>query len=372
MALDRTVRRLTALKNAASSARVLNLLATHRRFPDDAELIANPMFCNRSLNRSIILKHRLRPNEYDLFDERPTTVTKILLPIDGGDLRAGARSVRIGQNGYESMLEDAFGRDLKAGGRDRAVLDLIDALPSLDPFLLREQLRHQHFTPAAAYFAMADADLQRMTAFLRRDVQALAALSAGRHLSPEESASRLVERLLSAAPEQVFEPLRDILGLADKTYADGVFAWRGFLYYKWLLSTLERPMETAMGEIAAIQGRGRKTNEAAAFLSGAKRRIQTKLMQAHGQARELLAVYDEAYQALTARGDPAGFRNFLRSAPDSFVELGEQLGAIEHVVRFWAHRMPKGQPDLITIEELTDLFVDFEDGLSAIPEDMVA
>ena len=42
------------------------------------------------------------------------------------------------------------------------------------------------------------------------------------------------------------------------------------------------------------------------------------------------------------------------------------------MVRFWAHRMPKGQPDLITIEELTDLFVDFEDGLSAIPEDMVA
>jgi hypothetical protein len=59
MEIDRSIRRLTALENSASTARVLNLLATHRRFPDDEELAKNPFFKNKLLNRSIILKHRL-------------------------------------------------------------------------------------------------------------------------------------------------------------------------------------------------------------------------------------------------------------------------------------------------------------------------
>ncbi|MEI9890430.1 MAG: hypothetical protein WDN45_07320 [Caulobacteraceae bacterium] len=81
---------MTALESTASTARVLNLLATHRKFPDDPELRDNPFFRNRVLNRSIILKHRLRPHEYQSFAAPKPTVTKVLIPIDGTDLRSGA------------------------------------------------------------------------------------------------------------------------------------------------------------------------------------------------------------------------------------------------------------------------------------------
>ncbi len=86
------------------------------------------------LNRSIILKHRLRPHEYQNFPSPRPTVTKVLIPIDGTDLRSGAHSFFIGQAGFEAMAEQAFGNDLRPGSRDRQLLDLIDNLPSLDPF----------------------------------------------------------------------------------------------------------------------------------------------------------------------------------------------------------------------------------------------
>ena len=87
---DRSVRLLTALEGSASTARVLNLVATHRKFPDDPDLAQAPFFKNRLLDRCIILKHRLRPNEYSLFSTPRPTATKIMLPIDHSDLRSGA------------------------------------------------------------------------------------------------------------------------------------------------------------------------------------------------------------------------------------------------------------------------------------------
>jgi hypothetical protein len=89
---DRTVRRLTALEQSASTARVLNLLAPHRKADSDPALVQAPFFRNRLLNQSILLKHRVRPHEMELFSTPRATVTKILIPIDGADLKVGARA----------------------------------------------------------------------------------------------------------------------------------------------------------------------------------------------------------------------------------------------------------------------------------------
>ena len=96
-------------------------------------------------------------------------------------------------------------------------------------------------------------------------------------------------------------------------------------------------------------------------------RIQAKLLQAQANVKLLLNVYDEAYQGLTSMNNPTAFRNFLLSAPAMFTQLGEQLGAIQHVISFWNYRLPKGKPRLISHEELADLFLDFEDGLTTVP-----
>ena len=367
METDRSIRRLTSLEHSASTARVLNLLATHRKAPNDPELITNPFFKNRLLNRSIIIKHRLRPHEYAEFTHPRPTMTKVLLPIDGTDLRAGAHSFFLGQEQFEALVDQTFGQDLKPGSRDRQVLDLIDALPSLDPFLLREHLRTNEIEPARGYFSISEADVQRMIEFVREEILALVVLSTGHRRGAEASASRLVDKLLSNAPDSGFEPLRYTLGLSEQKYQDGVFSWRGFLYYKWVFTDLSEPLNDVLNEIVTIQARGPKSPDTQAYLSGARERIKAKLVQAHANVKALLNVYNEAYRSLTAENKPLGFRNFLLSAPSMFLQLGEQLGAIQHVISFWSYRMPKGKPRFISYDELADLFLDFEDSLTAAP-----
>ena len=76
----------------------------------------------------------------------------------------------------------------------------------------------------------------------------------------------------------------------------------------------------------------------------------------------MLSVYDKAYKGLTQDGDPAGFRDFLLTAPAMFTNLGEQLGAVQHIVSYWTHRFPPGRPTLVaTARELMDFLLDFED-----------
>ena len=363
MEKDRTVRRLTALEQSASSARVLNLSAIHRKNPADPALIEAPFFSHRLLDRSIILKHRLRPHEYSMFATPKPTATKLLIPIDNEDLRAGAHYAFVGQRDFDEVVQSMFGKDFRPGSRDRIVLDLIDSLPSLDPFLLREQLRRHDIEPARVYFGITDADIQRMFEFVRGEIASLVALSSQEGSSAATGAGRLVEKLLSSRPEDGFEPLKVTLKLSDKEYLDGVFAWRGFLYYKWQLEELRGVVGQVAMEIAAIAPRGPRDPDATQYLPGARQRIHNTVGQALSRVQALLDVYNKAYAGLTEGGKPMGFRDFLLTAPSMFTELCECLGGIQHIISFWRYRFPPGKARMISPAELMDVFLDFEDSL---------
>jgi hypothetical protein len=371
---DRILRRLTALARSASTARVLNLIGLHNRLGEDVDFTKAPLFRHRLLDRSIIVKHRLRPHEASLFPKPPKgvrrirTATKLLIPIDGSDLNAGARFVFVGQKDFDRQTQTVFGQALKPGGHDRRVLDLIAELPSLDPFLLREHLKRHEVSPSRAYFGVSDADSQRMHEFVRGEVLALVAMSSRDPKGLMAYTQRLVDKLLSSAPETGFEPLKETLKLSDEAYLDGVFAWRGFLYYKWILADIQEPMGQVCTEIAELAARGPRDVEAAAYLPDARNRIVIGVGKAFADAQAMIAIYDKAYAALTRDSQPMAFRDFLLQAPDMFIRLGEQLGAIQHIVSFWRFRFPPGGSRVVSPTELMDLLADFEDSLEFSPE----
>ena len=364
---DRNVRSLVALEKSASTARVLNLLAAHAKAEEDPEVRQAPMFQNPLLDQSIIVKHRIRPHEQEMFDGYRSVTTKVLLPIDRNDLKLGARAIQVGQKRFDQQAEYAFGDSLKPGGYDRQVLELMDALPSLDPFLLREHLKRHGVSPARAYFNIHEADIERMSGFVEAEVGALVARSVGKGGSAA-GAARLVGKLLSNTPDTDLEPLRQTLRLSEQEYLDGIFAWRGFLYYKWVLDDLTPAVERLMLGIETIQPRGQRDAEAAVYIAAARPRIIAALSQTCDAVKRMLRVYDSAFGELTREGEPGGFRDFLLAAPDQFMRLGERLGAVQHMVSFWRYRFWGAYSPPIAPDELMDLFVDFEEGLAFSPE----
>ncbi|ODT61984.1 MAG: hypothetical protein ABS77_08210 [Phenylobacterium sp. SCN 69-14] len=366
VARDRSYRSLDYLKKSAATSRVLNLWQIAQTEEGKAEYQESPFFRNSLLNRCILLKHRVRGGETDLFDFPVQTATKILLPIAERELRYGARFLFVGQRNFEEVAAESFGEDLQIGARDRQVLDIISGLPSLDPFLMRESLKSNGFTPAACYFNLSDGDLERMFNSARQELEPLVRISFGEANASGVKAATLLNKILSDAGSTDLEPLRRVMNMDPPQFREGVFCWKAFLYYKWQLQDLLPRIRQVLDEIAVVRPLGAIDHDDKIYIARVKGDLRSWIFAALGAVTEALAVYDNAYAALTKQSDPASFRDFLLRAPAMFLSLGERLSGVEHVASFWRFRFPQRQMLRIGVDELVDIFMDFEVSLNTV------
>jgi hypothetical protein len=357
MSVENTVRRLSGLAMAPSS-RVLNLVAIAQANADYDGHRDEPLFQSRAFNHSLILKHRLRPSEADLFNTRRAVATKVIIPFERHDLKAGGHSLFVDQKGFEEMVQEAGNhRDEAALRRDLSVMRMIDALPSLDPFLLREHLRSSDIHADPCYFAISETDRMRMHDFAAQEVGRLAVMaSGGRRYG---AVNRMVGALLSHAVDEKLEPLRETLGLRPAEFREGVFSWRGFIYYKWCLEEIWPQLLRALKGIKTISPIGRMTGEERAYLESGKNTILRGVKASSEEIRRILSVYDAAYASLIKRQDGKLFRDFLLGGPQLFLDIGDRMGVITHITGFWNHGFPMGAPRTVDAEELTAIFQDF-------------
>lgn len=362
---DRLTRSLRALDREASTSRVLNLLAIEARSGHRPEHGEAPLFRNRILNTALVVKHRLRADDIFLFDEIRPNATKIIIPFERSDLGLGGQSFFVGQRGWVDLLREACNEHTDMA-RDLATLRLIDQLPSLDPFLLREHLRRHGLSVASTYFALSTADMEQMQSFVSAQISLLIDLAyrdAGRAV-PGAHAARLVEALLSTDVDERLEPLRETLIMDGESFKEGVFSWKGFLYYKWMLTRLWTELDTVGGEITRLTITGNRDAGTQRFLDDTRKRLRRGILLERQAIMRALDVYDRAFDDLIDNGKPQAFREFLLRAPDMFLSLGEKVGVIAHIASFWRYRFPAGMPLVADIEDAIDLLQDFDAGLS--------
>jgi len=377
VAVDRIVRLLSALDGAATS-RVLNLRQIARANAHDKEHGEKPLFLSTPINTSFVIKHRVRSDETYLFASSRSVATKIVIPFDTSDLRAGGRSIFIDQRGFAEGLRAAGHYSEEKLERDLFVMRLLNAIPSLDPFLLREHLRNNGIEVASCYFAISAGDQERMHEFASNELSQLVRMANGENDS-SASTGRRVTAMLSSQVDEKLEPLRLTLGLSGNDFREGAFSWRGFLYYKWAMERFWPRVMSVLREINTARPTGPVTVEQAAYLTAARRDI-IEMVRDYGQhIARVLSVYDNSFGSLVASQSPKTFRDFLLSAPSMFLELGERMGAISHIVSFWRYRFADNRPSTIDAEELSTIFQDFTSGFaermksaeSPIPRPMV-
>jgi hypothetical protein len=360
VAADRSVRFLSAL-GGASTSRVLNLYRIAQGNVDNPDHWEKPLFLSPVINKAFLLKHRTRADESYMFGTARAVATKIIIPFDNQDLRAGGHALFVDQRGFtDALRRSAAYPDPDMLERDMSVLRLLNAVPSLDPFLLREHLRNNRIEVSPSYFAISAGDQKRMHDFVSEQMSQLVILAGGHDNS--SASNRLVSAMLSSEVDEKLEPLRMTLGLTGNDFREGVFSWRGFLYYKWSMMKFWPDVMGVLRDISAIQPVGAMSTDHKIYLSAARRSIIEMVRDNGHHVNKALSVYDSSFADLVANQAPKTFRDFLLSAPYMFLELGEKLGAISHIVSFWRYRFPSGAPVLVDAEELSAIFQDFSSG----------
>jgi hypothetical protein len=362
---DRSYRSLSGLERTASTSRVLNLAAVASQNAGDPEYDSSPFFKAASLNGAVIIKHRLRADEQYIFEQARRISTKVIIPFERTDLSLGGRSLFVGQRGWQDLLFQLRG-SADEEGRDVALLEALDELPSLDPFLLREHLKRRDFKIANCYFAISPADLERMQRFVSGEISKLVDLAYGGGKSSaaaNANISKLVSLLLAGQDDTRLEPLRLTLGLEGENFREGIFSWKGFLYYKWVLNSLWPELRGVIAELTEIKVVGPRDYEMMSQVKDVGARVNQAILGQVRKVRTTLQVYDDAFAELTQAGNPIAFRNFLLKSPEMFITLGERTGMVSHIASFWRYRFPKGRPLKVELDELFDILQDFHQGL---------
>lgn len=361
---ERIYRSLRGLEKTASTSRVLNLAALAVRHAGNPEHSEGPLFRSLVLNGSVVLKHRLRIDEVDLFDGLTRTATKVIVPFDKSDLALGGRTVFVGEKGWLPVLQE-----LRGGGedmlRDIEVLEAIDQLPSLDPFLLREHLKRRGYEVSPTHFDISPGDADKMQRFVGGEIARLIELAYG-GAGSGGATGRLVEALLSSKTDERLEPLRLTLQLEGESYREGIFSWKGFLYYKWVLNSLWPKLKEVLIEVMKLRVIGPRDRELMVVIDEMKVRLRGAMEAQVKSVMGYLKTYDTVFQQLT-EGNAAAFRDFLLASPEMFMALGEGAGTLSHVATFWRYRFPVGKPLMAPMGEILELLQDFESGLGADP-----
>lgn len=355
---------LEALSSSASSARLLNLACVAARHGGDREYRERPFFQTAMLNTCLVLKHTPRAHERAIFDRPPSISTKVIIPFDRDNLALGGRTVFVGQKGWTEQLE-MLTNGARTIARDCKVLLALDELPSLDPFLVREHLSRRGFKVAPCYLTISDPDILRMKRTVAAEVGQLIGLAfAGG--DNKEATARLAQVLLTNEADSRLEPLRLTLKLEGEAYKEGIFAWRGFLYYKWAVDSLRTGLLRVIREIGDMTPENRSDMATAAEVTRGKGRLLAKIEASERSAVKALSIYDNAFWSLVRHNQPSAFRDFLLESPRMFMSLGEAVGGLSHITSYWTYRFPKGAPLLANAEEMLEILQEFEGSLPPV------
>lgn len=364
---QKTKNSLANLSRSCSTDRVLNLSTVFHEFRDTPEYAQSPLFRNARLNKSIFLKHTLRVHEREALGGRRMTVTKVITPFDSSDLSLGGFSCFLNEVDLDRTIASQFGGDITSENfrRDMQVLRIMDALPTFDPFLLRERLKRDGMVISRCYFDLSEADANRMRDYVQSEIQKIVRLALNGEHDLVDQSSNMTHKLMTDETAASLEPLRKVLQLSGNEWRDGVFAWKGFLYYSWNIDATTKFMPDLQRQLLEAKLKG-ATKAEAKEIDAIRRRISCCLTYLHGVATDGVNLYRQAYKELL-EGKPKAFQEFLQNAPERFLEVGEAFGMIMHIKSFWRFRF-NDKSSVLPPDEALEIFRDFDLQFAAIYE----
>lgn len=351
------VRSLSSVCETSPPGRLLDLHALVAEMGRDPDYLRRPLFLHPLLNRAMIAKHLVRPGEESPFGPRRFDLTKIIFPFDAADLDLGGQGLFID----EASLADHLGSHLDYGAlsmrRDLDILNMFNRLPTLDPFLIREVLTQRRIDVAPCYFKFRLSEQSEMLDFVAHELEALAILCFGAMAEGDARAKRMSRLLLCDQESPELKPLREALRMDEDEFAEAMFAWKGFLYYRWKIRSLAPSIKAARTAISRIR-MTRWEDDLSDLIGIARSTIDRSIVVMCGEVRQALRHYDFAFAGFTQNKDADSFRAFLNTGSRLFIDLGLRIGRLEQMVVYWRWRLTPRQTADLMADKILDALRD--------------
>lgn len=336
--------------------RVLNVYELTRRIlaKDSA---AAPFFRNRVLNNMVIIKDML-PEEL-----RSKTIssigTKLYFPFNENDLYQGGRTIYVNDRHLKAALIETFGQGAiteDALAEDMRILNLLDRLPSLDPFLLKDVFLNENINVNEAYFEVGKEIWQQIESFILKRFEPVVSAAYPDVAVSDEKARTLIEKIWEARDREALAPLIAAFRLPPDEALNIFSAWKGINFYSYQYDKVKPQfvafltwLKDLQLPVAAVSNQERA--ELKALLEHSRTQLRVEWQKAELVLRDYQDSYDKMFKL---RVSSAEFAAFLKDSSKHYWELGNSLGKTEHAVYCWDVMTQRFQERKLPWEQLRE------------------
>jgi len=359
----------------SGSSRVLNLLdrtlilrqeaARKAATGGGAAAETEPLFFRtRKANNLVLLKYSPTGAERDLLTDGRPVQTKLYLAFNERNIYEGGKTVLLSDPQLDAVMAEHLAASAELNPEDfyhdRTLLALIDSLPSLDPFLIRDRLEIEAIAVNEAYLDIPPAELAAIKAFVREKMAAVASF-AMQNQNPQDSVlavDRLTQKLWEAKDAEALKPVIEAFRIDPADAPSIVYAWKGTIYFdyeftrhqdkwkrvgNWLGGGGAEPRDTGFGSQKA---------DIARLRDEAQHARQNTWMKVSG----LLQKYQQSFDALFVnKENGAAFIDFLKNSKETFWALGDGLSRLSHSHNIWDRSTERFPMRKLPAAQLIDL-----------------
>jgi hypothetical protein len=309
-----------------------------------------PFFLRSSLNDIVIFKYpnyglrsaysRGRPpwsRYYNVPSEYPIE-TGVFQPYSPQDPSMGGMAIYLRQNDFIELLIQHLGIDLRADDPeirlDKARLEVMDGIPSLDPFLLKYALDEARLPCPPGYLNLSVEEESRIRAMVELQIRPIIFKAEPRmRESGAVRSDNMVNLIWDAAGSNAGIFLA-AFHFTQEQVADVLSGFRGICYYRYQFNdNLKEFQEVAawLRDAGNDLGSGAAARASNDLLKMLKESILTRMANLIRQITKVFGDYDNCVAAFVQHDDPAPLRQFLVNAKSNYWFLGKGTSSLRHV-----------------------------------------
>jgi hypothetical protein len=346
------------------SAVVLNLARFGKR-------TSKPLFACDALNKAAIFKY---PNfSTDLAApptgeaakssrERPIE-TAVFIPYDHDNFQRGGHAIYLRQKNCELLLKQYVGLDIKETSAnyeiDVKILQAIDRVPSLDPFLLKDVLAFRSSEIDPIYFTITPEEESAVRENVAEKLRPIVCRAF--EINDAQSVSDRTERFLDALwnpalPEG--EQFLRALGISTDDPRAIIDGWKGIAYYKFTFDQTKHGIRRLLIWLEskhAVPVGGRRTMHELEQLAMFRKSVVTRVRAVSMNMGSVFKRYDESHSMLLVQDNPEPFRTFLERVHTYYWVLGYCSMALRHSASIFERYVGPKTEGHITFDESQEM-----------------
>lgn len=345
----------------SGSSRVFNCNDRARKLV--REQAKDPYFFRQPKLHGLILIKEPNVEPGTRSSDMPIVATKLYLPYNLNDVYEGGRSIYFHDPRLLEILNELFGLrgaalsepDLQ---HDLKILGILDRLPSLDGFLMRDALELDGVAANENYFEISGPERTAIQEFIRRKFEPLVRAACDGQSSVGNRVDQLIEKIWEAKDRAALDPLIRAFRFPEDEALSIFASWKGINFYTYeYYRTKKQREQFGVWLRDGATPRNFVSREDGEHLQHLRKHTIERLRAQWAGVESIARQYEALYaNFLRVPEGVVEFLKFLRQSRQIYWRMGDSLSKISHAVHCW-DSITRGYVERrLPADKLTSLF----------------